>query len=975
MKPLHFLTATLLAVATGTPTVSRAQQMFDITPYYLQNAGFDTDYNYDAVTAGDDAQDVIHDVSGWRHSNTNDLWAFAGTLQWGSAQTFFGHTIPAAGYDGTAQGGCMVMCSALKRSYTYYQTAVLPAGHYQLVVAAYNCNPDADNAVSLTGWVPDEGEKTLSALTAFPAGRWTTDTVSFTVDARQKGLLQVGVKSAGTQTAASAMPAIDWVKLLRDQPYSDELDSWGDLPVVTTDPRYARGATMAFGRLSATIADGTITERGFCWSEQPEPTVSDNTTTETLYNNGPIYLLRDLKPATKYFMRAYAKTEGRRVAYGATIKFCTLPKGNLTYWYNNGGDAAANNRVNAAAAQACDIFSNLTSIVKHFNIGYSAGTPTADCYYADEPWMNMGANASYQRTGTIMHEMQHGLGLVPYTTQWNKNILRSALDGEGRGTGQWLGDRVSAFLDFWDNTTGSHLNGDYQHMWPYGINGASEDNGTLQLYYANALIGQALGEDGLEHRSNTFAQPCYVFPQEDTTKYYLKCEAEDRGLYDAFLLPTANGTLRWQPMSGADALANDSTAWYVTFTPSNQYYQLRNAATGQYLTFQGGFRTMARNTVTANDNFHLMRGRVDVGTGTGALRGYWLIHPTGNLSPNCMQANAGGTVGSAAFDLRNTATRQRWLIMDAGQMTVQEQMAIAGIRRQFTDVLSYIRPLADVPHLETRANTDADFATALADLEQLASQATTVTDLMPLADEARQAAFNFLSHVQATDEEQPFDLSFMIADRGMDDTDAWTATPTLSYSCAEFYEKTFDFYQTLERLPAGAYHLRLQGFQRPGTYNDAYNDYAAGNNTVNAYLYAGTKSTRLAHIATEARTTKLGGKEASVGTGLYLPDDMQAASIYFARGLYENRLDFNIDEPATLRIGLRSTSMPTRYWCIFDNFRLHFFGSPADVQAISIANADRQADRQQTYDLQGRPVHGPTAPGLYIVNGRKVVVK
>ena len=68
--------------------------------------------------------------------------------------------------------------------------------------------------------------------------------------------------------------------------------------------------------------------------------------------------------------------------------------------------------------------------------------------------MNMGANSSYQRTGTIMHEMQHGLGLVPYSTQWNKNILRERLDGDGRGSGHWLGDRVSAFLDFWDNTTG-----------------------------------------------------------------------------------------------------------------------------------------------------------------------------------------------------------------------------------------------------------------------------------------------------------------------------------------------------------------------------------------------------------------------------------------------------------------------------------------------------------------------------------------
>ena len=251
-------------------------------------------------------------------------------------------------------------------------------------------------------------------------------------------------------------------------------------PTVVTDTRFARGATMAFGRIKSASANGgpTIQKRGFCLAETPNPTIDDMTSTKQISNNGIIYYFENLKPSTKYYMRAYATNSDGVTGYGDVIKFYTIPKGEITYWYNNGGDAAANNRVNAAATEACEIFNNLTCIKKHFSIGYSAGTPTADCYYADTPWMNMGANASYQRTGTIMHEMQHGLGLVPYSTQWYKNILRERLDGEGRGSGRWLGDRVSEFLDFWDNTTGSQLSGDYQHMWPYGINGAHEDDGT-----------------------------------------------------------------------------------------------------------------------------------------------------------------------------------------------------------------------------------------------------------------------------------------------------------------------------------------------------------------------------------------------------------------------------------------------------------------------------------------------------------------
>ena len=440
---------------------------------------------------------------------------------------------------------------------------------------------------------------------------------------------------------------------------------------VITDPRFARGATMAFGRLSTKgFATGEITEMGFCWNTEGEPTVNDNVTTNVLNNHGDIYYMENLKPCTKYFMRAYAKTKEGRVKYGDVIRFYTIPMGNITYWYNNGGDDAANKRVNAAATEACEIFNKLTSAKKPFSIGYSAGTPTADCNYRDNPWMNMGANSSYQRTGTIMHEMEHGLGVIPYSTQWSKTILRSSTqnyNGSNVGSGQWLGDRVSAFLDFWDNTTGSRLNGDYQHMWPYGINGASEDNGSKALYYANALICQALGEDGLEHNYSTFAEPYYSFEHEDDVKYYLKNENEGRGLYTSYLMEGNGGQLKLVEMSSDEAAANDSTAWYLTFEPSNQYYTMRNAATGKYITYNGSrFAAATRTSPVANDWLHLMRGRVDVTS--EKYRGYWIIHPITEWSPNCMLANASGTIGQTTFNLSNAATTQRWLILTEAEM-------------------------------------------------------------------------------------------------------------------------------------------------------------------------------------------------------------------------------------------------------------------------------------------------------------------
>ena len=183
-----------------------------------------------------------------------------------------------------------------------------------------------------------------------------------------------------------------------------------------------------------------------------------------------------------------------------------------------------------------------------------------------------------------MHEMLHGVGVIPWAgTQWSKYDLRSSKNGDGYGSGYWLGDRVTEVLSFWDNKDFEQLNGDYQHMWPYGINGAHEDNGSDVLYIGNGLVCQALGEDGLEHTDKHFAEPYYAIDVEDNVKYYLKSENEDRGFYTSYLVENEDGSLTWKEIALSDLASQDEAAWYITFTPENQFYQLRNAKTGNYL--------------------------------------------------------------------------------------------------------------------------------------------------------------------------------------------------------------------------------------------------------------------------------------------------------------------------------------------------------------------------------------------------------
>ena len=742
-------------------------------------------------------------------------------------------------------------------------------------------------------------------------------------------------------------------------------------PKVTSNPAFARGATMAFGRMTAYANGGALVkEKGFCYAETPNPTIDNLKTTNTLYNNGDIYWLKDLKPATKYYMRAYAINEDNQITYGDVIKFYTIPMGQVqySYWSDSGTDASINNRITNAIDEACYYFNNLTSAKRFYDVAYSPGTPTADCNYTDTPHMNVGANQSYQRCGTIMHEMEHGLGLQNYSTQWCQGNLRSAY-----GRGRWLGDRVTEAIQFWDNNKDTYLEGDDIHMWPYGVNGAHEDNGRQELYMGNAIICQALGEDGLEHSPKCFAEPYYSLNQEDTTKFYIKSESEKYGRYTSFLAPNKTGSrLEWKKVSNDVALSNDTLAWYFTFTPDNQFYQIRNAATGQYLTFTStGTRTTNRPSgPTENDNFQLMRGRVDV----DGCRGYWLIQPKEGWSPKCLEASLTGAKLNT-FDISNNAVQQRFLILTADEMKKSSDIAVERIKLKINDLLNHIKPMKDVPHEEYLAGIDNSFSSAIEGIESNLEAPHTPDEMNQLYNYTKEVGLYFLKFVKATSEDQPFDLTFLITNPDLNSLDGWDGGGTLSYSCVEFFEKTFNFNQTLEDMPFGDYKLMVQGFQRPGSYTTAYNDYKAGTSKTTALLSIGKNSSRLANIARDASQTSIGGDEKSV-SGNYMPNNMEAASLYFKAGLYENSVKTSINDTHTITISVNCNESSTNYWNIFDNFRLYFLGAYYDPTGINNTRLFNPT-KKNVFTLDGRRIVDTNhlCPGIYIVNGKKIVVK
>ena len=169
-----------------------------------------------------------------------------------------------------------------------------------------------------------------------------------------------------------------------------------------------------------------------------------------------------------------------------------MPKGNITYSYDNAGDDAQNARISQSVSGGMEYWKNLTSISgfnlsAHYVYGAGAGSGTADCSYGG--WMRVSQTESYQQTGTILHEAGHGIGVGTHGTY--SGDIRSE-----NTRGIWYGKRATRFLQFWDNSENVRLTGDNTHLWAtgaaqslsYTINGAHEDAHTDASYYGNSPI-------------------------------------------------------------------------------------------------------------------------------------------------------------------------------------------------------------------------------------------------------------------------------------------------------------------------------------------------------------------------------------------------------------------------------------------------------------------------------------------------------
>lgn len=777
--------------------------------------------------------------------------------------------------------------------------------------------------------------------------------VSQNMDATVKSTLNSAISTASSLTSSGTATNVSnaysnlkaAIKNAENSIYAYGKSTSGG-PTVVTDTRYQVGTNIAFAR--STVTGSNITAQGFVYSSSnATPTLADDRTTRYLDHVGYIHILDNLTPGTTYYIRAYAVNSSNRVGYGDVLRIYTLPRSTKLTYNLNGADDEFNARINSTMQSLMGYWNACTSIVGFTpTANYGSGTPTADCSYGG--WIRFGPNVSYQATGTAMHECLHGIGVGTDVTYSEHMEVYSS--GPGNSYGQWRGKRSRDLTRFWDNNETEWVTGGGSHVWAtngtnmtsYTINGAQEDAHNDLQYYANGLLAQAMSEDGMCPVANKSFLPGYCFTHTDNTKYYIRNSNESYGANTSTYLYASGTTLKWKTYaSDAAAQADAAAAWYIEFDPATQYYYFKNVSTSRYLYTGDGNFAVSGSSKTSTTAVHLHLGWWEASFGASSTPvtkdTYYLMFPASTAYPKSLTATASGNVTSANYSAYEPATASRWMILTASEMGDIADALIDEQRENVLDIIELVRKMARTTHTDNTGTANSTLASTLSTIESAVPSASN-SQLVQCYDDVIAACKTFMANT--TPNSAGYDITFLLANAGMDGTDGWSGTaPTNNYSSNEFFQKTFNFYQTLSDMPSGSYRMKMQAYERPGSAADVYSAYMSGTDAVTAQIYLGSASQSINNIGADAVTTKYGvGAESEVtynDATAYFPNDMQSGAYYFSKLLYDNAVDNENFAGGSLTLGIRNTSSVNFDWTMFDNVRLYYYGGQGGGEVTS----------------------------------------
>ena len=226
----------------------------------------------------------------------------------------------------------------------------------------------------------------------------------------------------------------------------------------------------------------------------------------------------------------------------------------------------------------------------------------------------------------------------------------------------------------------------------------------------------------------------------------------------------------------------------------------------------------------------------------------------------------------------------------------------------------------------------------------------------------------------------------------------------------------FEISQTLENMPDGVYMFECSGYYRDGAFSEEKpiqffceatpavdSKAAAGDNAAAAIAEGDNAPADTDNKAAVNLCNVLDFADYAPGEGtavikgdktIEVPGDFLQSAAYYRSGLYKNYLVVNVNsgtagKRSDIKIGVKhsdpTASQAAGSYINLDDFRGTYYGPDATVKDANdsiitgIDNITDDADNapadNRIFNLQGIEVANPTAPGIYIRNGRKFVVR
>ena len=161
--------------------------------------------------------------------------------------------------------------------------------------------------------------------------------------------------------------------------------------------------------------------------------------------------------------------------------------------------------------------------------------------------------------------------------------------------------------------------------------------------------------------------------------------------------------------------------------------------------------------------------------------------------------------------------------------------------------------------------------------------------------------------------------------------------------CMEFWNGKFNIWQSFDNMEKGKYRMSVQAYFRAGENDQTYNAHTNNTENITGYMYANSTKKKLASIYSYELPEYVDGCWTySSGGGWwwgdwgetkYFPNSMESGRVAFDNGAYMNSMEFELTDN-TLVMGLINETRSNNNWCLFDNFKLEYYGNVTRVTAI-----------------------------------------